>query len=519
MKQQNIFRVEKAILIFLISFLTLTTNYGQSSPIGWAAANGGTTGGQGGDVVTATSRNEFAAFCASEDPLIIKVEDTLELVLYERIFVNNNKTIIGTTTNAMLRYGGLEIKGNNVIVRNLIIRDSYDGDWDGKLHPCDAITIEGSNVWVDHCWLAASADGLLDVRSGSSTRIGDFVTVSYTKFSDHNKVSLIGSDDNSTQDRGHLRVTFHHCWFDGTVAKGLHQRLPRIRYGDIHLFNNYFEDISSYCILARIESDVVVENNYFRNAQNPHGLEDYGLGIKDPELIAFGNIYEFGSGNKLSDGTAFDPHNFYTYTADSASIIPALVMNEAGTFNKPGNKNPVAIQDDAFLESGDHSFEMDVLSNDSDPDGDDLRLAGIKNKPEGTILIRFNQLRYVGGFNPTKKDTVIYEVIDTEGGSTEGMLIVDFEGLTSSSKDFKVDDIKIYPNPAKEFLIVELPQDWNLDTTISISDLNGKKYSILSEKKASNKVKIKTNELAQGNYFITFSTDSKNLTKKFVIIR
>lgn len=47
---------------------------------------------------------------------------------------------------------------------------------------------------------------------------------------------LLGhSDDNAEQDTGHLRVTYHHNFFDGSDT-----RHPRVRFGNpVHVFNAY----------------------------------------------------------------------------------------------------------------------------------------------------------------------------------------------------------------------------------------------------------------------------------------
>ncbi len=467
---------QKLLSTFILALgLCLYAN-SQSVTAGWADVQTGTTGGEGGQTVTPSTRAQFVAYASSTAPLIIRVRDTIELNLYERVKVRSNKTIMGITHNAMLRYGGLDIVGDNVIVQNLIIRDSYDGDWDGKTHSTDAITIAGKNVWVDHCWLAASADGLLDIRSNNDNEIGDFVTVSYTRFSDHNKVSLIGSSDDNVRDRDHLNSTFHHCWFDGTLEKGLNQRLPRIRYGSVHMYNNYFENIDSYCTLARIESDVVVENNYYRNANNPHGLEDFGLGEKDPELVAMGNIYDFSSGNKNTSGDAFVPADFYTYEAMDASLIPAHVMNEAGPFNNPSNHAPVAVPDTVVLEKGDRSFELNLTLNDYDEDGDDLRIATIINDIKGAVLIRDNILRYIAPSNRDQPDTVLYELVDTEGGYAIGTLVVHFDELTTSSatETLELEGFKVFPNPARDWITVNFSHPSIDEFELKVTDLLGR---------------------------------------------
>ncbi|MFK7978960.1 MAG: hypothetical protein AB8G86_03170, partial [Saprospiraceae bacterium] len=381
-----------------------------------------------------------------------------------------------------LRYGGLEIVGDNVIVRNLILGDSYDGDWDGKTNSTDAITVAGQNVWVDHCWLKTSADGLFDVRSNNDNEIGDYVTISYTRFSDHNKVSLIGSSNESTRDRDRLQTTFHHCWFDGTIDKGLHQRLPRIRYGNIHLYNNYFENVSFYCILARLESDVVVENNYFRNSNNPHGLDDFGLGMKDPELVARGNIYELSGGDKKASGTAFEPSDFYEYTVDSTTSIPGKVMNEAGPFNPPNNKAPVAVTDTVFLAIGERTFELNPTLNDFDADGDELKLGNFMNDFDGEAFIRNNAFRYLSPIQPERPDTIQYELIDTKGGYTIGQVIVQFESLsTTTFEPLPIEGLSIYPNPAKEWVGISFTNPDNKAIDLKVWEINGQAFKGIIE--------------------------------------
>ncbi|MEL6720816.1 MAG: hypothetical protein AAFP82_19085, partial [Bacteroidota bacterium] len=323
---------KKILLLIWIIFAIVGMASAQSQPIGWASLNGGTTGGFGGERIIVDNRQDFVAAVSSNEPMTVLIQDTIELRLYERIPVRSNKTLLGASENAMLRFGGLELVGNNIIVQNLIIGDSYDGDWSGKTNSTDCITVFGKNVWIDHCWFRTAADGLLDIRSGNGN-IADYVTVSYCRFSDHNKVSLIGSSNESIEDRNHFRVSFHHCWYDGTIDKGLHQRNPRVRFGDVHMFNNYYEDLGSYCIAARIESDLVVENSYFRNCPSPHEIRDFDLGIEDPDIVAINNVYELCWGDMQTNGDAFIPSDFYDYTPDLVENIPAIVMNEAGPFN------------------------------------------------------------------------------------------------------------------------------------------------------------------------------------------
>ena len=61
---------------------------------------------------------------------------------------------------------------------------------------------------------------------------------------------LIGADPTHVGDRC-IRVTIHHCFFDGT-----RQRHPRVRFGKVHLYNNYTRNWGIYAVCASVESQV-----------------------------------------------------------------------------------------------------------------------------------------------------------------------------------------------------------------------------------------------------------------------
>lgn len=400
---------------------------------GWASLNGGTTGGAGGDTLFVDSREALMGLLDREGPAVILVADTIDLIGGERLKITgDNLSIEGKDNRAMIRNGGLMILGSNVIVRNLSIGDSYiNGHWDGKGSPAtDCLTLYGTNIWVDHCNLFHAYDGLLDI-TGRNGRAADYITVSWTRFSRHNKTMLIGSSDRQTYARGHLRVTVHHCWFDGDAVFSdetdgktyrLTQRLPRVRFGEVHLYNNYYEETASYCIAARFESSVVAEDNYFRNLEDPFIIEDRGMGQRDPSLVARGNRFEHVKGRRDTSGTAFEPGGIYDYHPDPAADVPTVVMNGAGTFRRKVNRNPQAVAD--YLAIGRKKTVLYPLENDSDPDGDPIRISAIVNVPSGRTLIYPDHLVYYRPDGVTA-DTVIYEIIDYNGGVSKARFVLD----------------------------------------------------------------------------------------------
>jgi pectate lyase len=212
-----------------------------------------------------------------------------------RIRPGSNTTIVGLGKKARLRGVWLDIRGSasvnvtNIIIRNLTVQDTFDcfpawaptdgalGSWNALY---DSISLRDSNhVWIDHNTfedretadedlpqyfgvLFQVHDGLLDITNAS-----DFVTVSWNRFRNHDKLMLIGSSDGATADRGKLRVTLHHNLFDG-----IGQRAPRVRFGQVHVYNNYYKierlPTYGYSWGVGIESATYAQNNFFKTDNN-----------------------------------------------------------------------------------------------------------------------------------------------------------------------------------------------------------------------------------------------------------
>lgn len=207
----------------------------------------------------------------------------------------SNTTLVGIGTDAKLVKGNVWIgpEAENVIIRNISFEDAFDyfpawdpadsfkidknypgcqtayvdaktgpqmcpgGRWNSEY---DSISVNGGKrVWIDHCTFSDGDrpdklfppifpfphneitqkvqhhDGSVDITNGAN-----LVTLSYNVFRDHDKTNLIGGSDSSKLDTGLLNVTFHHNLFENVG-----QRMPRVRFGKVHLYNNaYLGDAS-----------------------------------------------------------------------------------------------------------------------------------------------------------------------------------------------------------------------------------------------------------------------------------
>jgi pectate lyase len=207
-----------------------------------------------------------------------------------RINIPANTTLIGlggaTIVGANLRVNNTD----NVIIRNITFLDAHDcfpawdptdgstGNWNSAY---DNLSLIGAtHVWVDRCAFSDGDnpdsgqpfyfdrpfqvhDGELDITNGS-----DLITVSWNQFTHHDKVMLIGSSDSSTLDPGKLRVTIHHNVFAHVI-----QRAPRVRFGEVHLFNNFYVLGTTkgygYSWGVGVQSQIYAQNNFFQAGTVP----------------------------------------------------------------------------------------------------------------------------------------------------------------------------------------------------------------------------------------------------------
>jgi len=284
------------------------------------------------------------------------------------IYIGSNKTIIGVGKDAKIIGATVKLKNvHNVIIRNITFESPIDyfpqwdptdgefGEWNSEY---DCVSIEGSrNIWIDHCSfsdgryldneaptyfgrLFQQHDGLLDI-----TKESDLITISYNVFYNHDKTMLIGSSDSNVSDRGHLRVTLHHNLFENVT-----QRLPRVRFGEVHVYNNYYKINPhspypfDYAWGVGVESKTYAQNNYFDLSWTVPAskiirrwkgscIYEEGTVISYPSSQPFyANLLkahnDVNVDDQLEPSVGWEPTLFLRI--DPAMSVPAIVNSEAG---------------------------------------------------------------------------------------------------------------------------------------------------------------------------------------------
>jgi uncharacterized repeat protein (TIGR01451 family)/uncharacterized repeat protein (TIGR02543 family) len=310
---------------------------------GYATQSGGTTGGAGGTEVVVNNLADFKLYSQAAGPYIIYVYGTISG--NEVVRVGSDKSILGVGDSARFLGVGLSIGWNSSfgLIGNVIIRNVT---FEKVLYPNDAVTVGygAHNVWIDHCDFFSDRlhgvdgyDGLVDVNHGA-----DFITVSWNRFYEHYKTSLVGnSDSTGPEDFGHLTVTYHHNSFINSGGRN-----PSVRFGMVHVFNNHYRDLDDYGIASRQNAQVVIENNWFENVIRPiradtslSPVAGYVRGVETNTFVNCG-----ANSITLGPATLVIP---YSYTLDPVTNLPTFVDWWAGvgvvTWSAASPPNPLTL--------------------------------------------------------------------------------------------------------------------------------------------------------------------------------
>ncbi|MBD0382920.1 pectate lyase family protein [Paenibacillus sedimenti] len=226
---------------------------------------------------------------------------------------NVNGLTIFSTSGKSIKHTEIKLQGssNDIVIRNLKFDEMWQWDDSGKHKEVgwSYIKVNGANnVWIDHCKFTIAADGMIDMENGSSN-----VTLSWNEFgleateypdesssiyqsieymeqkyaagalnpstsvyykmrnegatknqimayaAYHSKVHLVGSGDkdytNYVSPAGvevkdgnqRLRLTMAYNRYTNVG-----QRLPMIRQGTGHVFNNFFDNSSHQTVMDSV---------------------------------------------------------------------------------------------------------------------------------------------------------------------------------------------------------------------------------------------------------------------------
>ena len=141
------------------------------------------------------------------------------------------------------------------------------------------------------------------------------------------------------------------------------------------------------------------------------------------------NSFNYTYGSNLSVG------EFITATATD----PANSTSEFSKGFAIANQSPVAVNDSA-IGDGKNPVKIDVLSNDTDPDGDPLTIGIVTNPVNGTAVVNNNKtpdnpnddfITYTPNLKSKGTDSFTYQVSDGQGGTATANVNLTFNATPS----------------------------------------------------------------------------------------
>ncbi|MBQ6181179.1 MAG: right-handed parallel beta-helix repeat-containing protein [Ruminococcus sp.] len=465
-------------------------------------------------------------------------------------------TVEGIGNDATLNGFGLVLKNSsNVEVRNLGFMNcnSSEGDNCGLQQGND-------HIWVHNCdFFYGDAGSDADQVKGDGaldTKTSTYITHSYNHFWDNGKCNLQGMKSEKAENY----ITYHHNWFDHSDS-----RHPRIRTCSVHCYNNYYDGNAKYGVGVTMGASCFVENNYFRNCNYPmlssmQGSDVGAGGIFSGEtggiIKSYGNImsgqkayvtyqqnstefdaYEassktekVGSSVKTkSGGTTYNNFDtssvMYSYTADKASDVPAVVTAKAGrvdggdfkwTFNNSVDDESYAVN--TALKSALTSYKGSVTAIGSGFKEDNTAPPTVTATTAPVIVTDINTTTTAANVTPSVTTTYY-----TQPSVSSGDQVHNFTASGTSSSFYSISGNLSTAKGTVSYNGLTLTQCLKIETATSISftaGSSGKFTMVFGEPSATIKIDgtkytadgsgVLTVDLGAGSHSIT-KADSANL--------
>ncbi|CAA0835891.1 Putative pectate lyase 2 [Striga hermonthica] len=278
------------------------------------------------------------------NPLWIVFARSMVITPKNELMISSYKTIDGRGAKVEIAYGPcITIQhASHVIIHGISIHDCRPGKSglvrDSSIHvghrrgsDGDGIDIFAStDIWIDHCYLSRCYDGLIDVIHASTD-----ITISNNYFTQHDKVMLVGHDDQNYEDKA-IKVTVAFNRF----GPGLIQRMPsRVRLGYAHVANNRYDTWGMYAIGGSAYPTIFSEGNYFMAPYSPYIKQ---VTKRENKKNGWTNWKWRSYRDRFMNGAYFVPSGYgsiapsYTraqfFKVADGSMVPALT-SDAGPLN------------------------------------------------------------------------------------------------------------------------------------------------------------------------------------------
>lgn len=261
--------------------------------------------------------------------------------------IDSNTTIDGRGVNTQVLFSGFAIgadsegvsthQSQNVIITNLYFKGAGHVE-DHELDPdMTRSTGESHDIWIHQNTFDTAGDSAFDVKVGAYD-----ITISFNRVHNVKRATLHGSSDSRTIN-AQITTTIHNNAFvttdsDYSALGNTLRRVPLMRRGQSHIFNNVFYGYRKDILSIRVGGRVLFENNMvLNNFNNSEGddiaywqenlLRDFqegGLEIVGTYVwFSDANCRLTGSPGDLNASFGSTPDMLSQYNAASRGVINA----------------------------------------------------------------------------------------------------------------------------------------------------------------------------------------------------
>jgi pectate lyase len=186
--------------------------------------------------------------------------------------IGSNKTIDGRGSEAYFLFSGFAIgkdqtgtptqTANSVILTHL----NFKGAGHTEDHYCDPDMIRSTgaskDIWIHKNTFDTTGDSAFDVKVGAHN-----VTMSFNRLVNVKRAVLHGSSDSHTIDK-QITTTMHNNAFITTddsykLLGNTLRRVPLLRHGKTHMFNNVFVNYRNQILSLRVGASALMEDSVF----------------------------------------------------------------------------------------------------------------------------------------------------------------------------------------------------------------------------------------------------------------
>ncbi|GAB1527852.1 hypothetical protein RhiTH_011040 [Rhizoctonia solani] len=263
-----------------------------------------------------------------------KVTVTYKKAGTNSILVGSNKTILGKGTSGWIKGKGLRLIGStNIIIQNVRISDiNPQYVWGG-----DAISLEGaSKVWIDHNYIKSIGRQFLISHFDPNIQVtisNNYFDGQSTRCNEHHYWSFyfVGKADEITFARNYI----YHTAGRGPKVGGISGNTQ-----SIHVYNNYWNDVTGNALEPNNGSRVLMEGNVFNKVKAPSSGGSAGtvfaptsssMNAQCSSVLSrncVSNILTGGSGSLSNTGNTAAIRPFTASTVKSASVMdPSSVVS------------------------------------------------------------------------------------------------------------------------------------------------------------------------------------------------